>query len=145
MNAQVTPIHALTPRSLAEACAALEGAKQVEAEATARRLAAENQVLAFIGQLPAEGTTRSEDAGYIAVIQTSVRRSVDADKLADIAPAIPEAIGKRLIRWKPELVTRELRYVQDNEPEIYALVAQAIEAKPAKPHVKIERVAPEVA
>ncbi len=124
---------------LALACAALEVAKAQEYEATVARLAAENAVLALCGDLPPEGTTRREDGGFIAVVQTSIRRNVDAEKLREIAAHIPEAIGKRLIRWKPELETRELRYIQANEPEIYSVVAAAIEAKPAKPSVKIER------
>ena len=144
-TASVTP---LVPRqqtlTLAEACAALDAARTAEQEASKARLAAEEAVLALVGDLPAEGTTRREAGQYEAVITTSIRRSVDADKLSEIASssAIPEAIGKRLIRWKPELVTRELRYVENNEPEIYATIAQAITAKPGKPAVKLEPVKP---
>lgn len=127
-----------TQSKLARALAALEAAKAREAEATLARVSAENRVLDMLGDLPQEGTTRHEDGGYIAVVTTSIRRAVDADKLAGIATQIPEAIGKRLIRWKPELVMRELRYLQENEPELYGVVAAAIEAKPAKPSIRIE-------
>ncbi len=142
-TASVTP---LVPRqqtpTLAEACAALETAKAVEQAATAERLAAEEAVLALIGELPEEGTTKREAGGFKIAITTSIRRSVDADALAAVAQSgrIPEAIGKRLIRWKPELVTREMRYVQANEPAIYAAVAECTTAKPGKPAVKVERI-----
>lgn len=140
MNAVVS-FRPATPVTLSQACAELDAAKLTEHEATLARLAAEIAVLALTGELNPEGTQKFEDGGgWIATIQTSVRRAVDADKLAAIATKIPEAIGKRLIRWKPELDTRELRYVQANEPELYAIVATAIEAKPAKPQVKVERV-----
>lgn len=131
--AQVT--HSAT---LAEACAELARAKAAEVAANVARLQAEQLVLALVGELPAEGTTRRPAGDLQCVIQTSVRRTVDADKLAAIAAGIPEAIGKRLIRWKPELVARELHYLQDNEPELYGVVAQAISAKPAKPSIKLE-------
>lgn len=128
------------PDTLATACAALDAAKIIEANATLARLAAENRVIDMIGQLPAEGTTHHEAGPWKATVTTSIRRSVDTDKLTEIAAQIPDAIGKRLIKWKPELVARELRFVQNNEPELYSVIAQAIEAKPAKPSVRVERV-----
>ncbi len=97
-----------------------------------------SDLLAIVGELPTEGTTRHGDGELVAVIKTGVRRKVDADVLARIAPSIPEAIGKRLLRWKPDLVTSELRYVQNNEPEIYAVLAEAITVTPAKPTIRIE-------
>ncbi len=136
MNASVLPF--ATP--LQQACEKLAALKLAEHEANLARLAAENEVLALVGDLPAEGTTHHDAAGWRATVTTSIRRVVDADKLTEIAAQIPDAIGKRLLRWKPELVTRELRFVQNNEPEIYSILAQAIEAKPAKPSVKVERV-----
>lgn len=131
----IAPITQSLDRALAE----LDAAKVAEAEATARRNAAENAVLALAGDLPNEGTHRLSGGGITAVIQTSIRRTVDADKLAEIAPQIPEAIGKRLFRWKPELETRELRYLEANEPQLYGIVAAAITAKPAKPSIRLER------
>ncbi len=139
MNAPASVLPFATP--LQQACEKLAALKLAEHEANLARLAAENEVLALVGDLPAEGTTHRDAAGWRATVTTSVRRSVDTDKLTEIASRIPEAIGKRLLRWKPELVTRELRYVQANEPELYSVIAQAIEAKPAKPSVKVERVA----
>ncbi|MEO7917715.1 MAG: hypothetical protein ABIR16_08740 [Dokdonella sp.] len=128
-------------QSLAVACERLESAKTSESEATLTRLSAENAVIALVGKLPDEGTTRFEDGEFIAIVATSIRRTVDPEKLAQIAARgdIPEAIGKRLLRWKPELVTREFRYIELNEPDIYTALVPAIESKPSKPSVKIER------
>lgn len=126
--------------TLSQALHALDHARAAEADASLARLQAEQALLDLVGELPAEGTTRRDDGELVAVIQTGVRRKVDADVLARIAPSIPEAIGKRLLRWKPDLVTSELRYVQNNEPEIYALLAQAITVTPAKPSIRIEAV-----
>lgn len=124
--------------TLSDALASLSAAKDVEAAATAARLKAEAELLAIVGELPTEGTTRQTDGSLVAVIRTSLRRSVNAIALTRIASQIPEAIGKRLIRWKPELDTKELRYVQNNEPQVYALLAEAIEVKPAKPSITLE-------
>jgi len=124
--------------TLSQALHALDNARAAEAAAGAARLQAEQTLLALVGELPTEGTTRRSDGELVAVIKTGVRRKVDADVLARIAPSIPEAIGKRLLRWKPDLVTSELRYVQNNEPEIYAVLAEAITVTPAKPSISIE-------
>lgn len=125
---------------LSAALHSLAETRAVEAEAVQARLRAENALLAIVGELPSEGTRRFEDGELVAVVTASITRKVDSDKLTAIAPQIPEAIGKRLIRWKPELVTTELRYLQANEPELYGIVAQAIEAKPAKPSIRVEAV-----
>lgn len=133
--------------TLEEASAALEAAKLTEAQAREARLEAEAQVLALAGTLPEEGTTRRSAGRFVVVVQTSLRRKLDAEKLAEIAAtgAVPDAIGKRLLRWKPELDTRELRYVRSNEPEIYAALAPAIEVRPSKPTVRIEPAKQEAA
>jgi hypothetical protein len=126
--------------TLHDALRRLENAKAAEAAAAQARLDAESVVLSLAGELPLEGTTRCVAGDLQAVIVTALRRSVDADKLAALAVEIPEAIGKRLLRWKPELVTAELRYIERNEPALYAIVAQAIEIKPSKPSVRVEPV-----
>jgi hypothetical protein len=126
-------------RSIFDAVEELAAARVAEDAANARRLRAEAAVLVCLGKLPEEGTHKEQLGPWQLVITTSIRRTVDAEALAAIAPRIPEAIGRRLIRWKPDLQMRELRYVQSNEPEIYALLAQVITAKPAKPSIKLER------
>lgn len=136
----VTP---LVPRhAFADAAAHLEATKAAEAAATRARHGAEKALLDLIADLPDEGTTRHDAGQYMVIVTSAMRRTVDGAKLAAIADQIPEAIGQRLIRWKPELVTRELRYIESNEPEIYRTVAQAITAKPAKPSIKVEPVKP---
>lgn len=126
-------------RSIFDAVEELAAARVAEDAANVRRLRAEEAVLECLGNLPEEGTRKEQLGPWQLSVTTSIRRTVDAEALAAIAPKIPEAIGKRLIRWKPDLQMRELRYVQSNEPEIYAVLAQIITAKPAKPSVKLER------
>ncbi len=128
----------LTLPELGNALTALEAAKAAESEAILRRHEAERAVLAIVGELPAEGTRRFEAAGLVAVVQTGSTLKVDAARLAEIAPHVPEAIGKRLIRWKPEVSAGEWKYLRSNEPELYGVLATAIESKPTKPSIKLE-------
>ena len=126
-------------------CRDLDEAKARELEAVAVRRAVEADIIACLDNLPSEGSASVEAGHYKLTVTQAIRRKVDADLLAEIAPSIPEAIGARLIRWKPDLVLRELRYLEANEPAIYATVARAIEAKPGKPSIKLENVAVEKA
>lgn len=127
------------PTALERAARALAAAKGVEEVARDARLKAENDLLALLPST-AEGTI-TEVAGDLKVsVRYSIHRTVDQAKLSEIAPQVPEAIGKRLFRWKADIEMRELRFLQGNEPEMYALVAQAITARPAKPSVSVEPV-----
>ena len=134
-----TPVNVtVIDQKLERAIRHLEAAKIEESAATIRRLDAESALLAIIGDLPAEGTFRHSAGGLTAIVQTSVRRTVDQSKLLEVAPYIPEAIRNRLIRWKPDLDTHELRYIESNEPRLYEIVAEAVTTKPAKPSIRIE-------
>lgn len=113
--------------------------KDQEAQAKAAREKAEQDLLALVDKRD-EGTVRADTDMHKIAVRFTLTRSVDGEKLAQVAPQIPEAIGKRLLRWKPELVTSEVRYIEANEPEIYALVAQAITVKPSKPSITIEAI-----
>lgn len=113
--------------------------KEQEAQAKAAREKAEQELLALVDKRD-EGTVRADTDMHKIAVRYAMTRSVDADTLAKVAPQIPEAIGKRLLRWKPELVTSEVRYIEANEPEIYAIVAQAMTVKPSKPSITIEAI-----
>ena len=128
------------PSLLERAAEALIQARAAEIEANQRRLEAERDVLHLLGEIEVEGTHKSSAGAYTVTVRSSMNRTLDRDVLVQIAPQIPEQIAKRLFRWKPELELRELRYIQDNEPELYGIVAQAITMKPAKPSISVERV-----
>ena len=138
-TATATNVHRL-PTLLEYAAERLIQAKAAEQQAQHARLTAELEVLDLLGELDGEGTTRFEAGDYKLTVRTSMTRNVDKDVLAEIAPNIPEAIAKRLFRWKPELDLKELRYLQSNEVELYGIVAQAITMKSAKPAITVERV-----
>lgn len=126
--------------TLDQAAIALERAKAARAEADAAVARAEQNLLALVANRKEEGTTHADTDLFKIAVVDKINRSIDSDELARIAPKIPEAIGKRLIKWTPGLVMGELRFLQNNEPDLYAIVAKAITAKPAKPSVSIERI-----
>ena len=138
-------MHAVTnilpmPTMLERAAEALIQAKAAEQIAQQQRLVAELEVLDLLGEINGEGTTKLDIGAYKITVRTSMLRTVDRDELCQIANEIPEAIGKRLFRWKPELDLKELRYIQSNEPALYGIVARAIVMKSAKPSITVERV-----
>lgn len=118
----------------------IEFHKAQEQNANRQRLEAEKQLLAALGEIDAEGTTNVEAGSYKVTIRCTVNRAFDHDVLKRVRRALPEEIDRRLIRWKPEVDLKELRYLQNNEVELYGVVAQAITMKPAKPSISIERV-----
>lgn len=121
------------------AAAALEAAKIEEAKATAKRLDAEQMMLAL---MPArdEGSASERGLHYRVTVRYGVNRSVDVAALESARHQIAAPLFEQAIGYKPEIRLAGLRYLQNNEPEVYAILAQAITAKPAKPSVSIERV-----
>lgn len=127
------------PQDLDRAAAALEAAKQAEAEAIAARIAAEQSVLELTG-CKDEGSATHHGALYKATVTGNVYRKVDEAALSAVRERMSEAMFERVFRFKPEVITAGVRYLQNNEPELYAIAAQAIVATPGKPSVRVERV-----
>ncbi len=146
MSAQLRAVPS-NPNQLAtaieQAANALSYAKAREKIETEARLRAESGLLELLRHcetIPTEGTVTTTHGQFKIAVRCSINRTIDRDALCQIAPTVPEEVAKRLFRWKPELDLKELRYLESNEPAIYALVAQAITAKPAKPSISVEAV-----
>lgn len=117
--------------------AALEAAKITEAQATAARIDAENALLAQMPDKP-EGDVRVTGAQYRAIATFKVNRSLDAAALSAVKGRVPEALFEQAIEYKPAIKLAGLRFLQNNEPQTYAVLAQALTAKPGKPSVRVE-------
>lgn len=128
--------------ALEGACLELEVAKEMEAQATATRIHAEQRLLALGVALRPEGSVTTIIRDWKIVTTGRVNRNIDDAVLDAIRADVPSALFDRAIRYKPSLVLDGLRYLQNNEPDTYAVLAQAITAKPGKPSVTIERVEP---
>lgn len=112
-------------------------AKEFEERANAARIEAEQRLCGLL-TLQTEGTTKACAGVYRVTVTTKLNRALDVEKLADLDKKIPAAILRRLVDYKPTLNLRELRYVEQNEPEHYKAFSQALTVKPAKPSVKVE-------
>lgn len=119
------------------ACARLEAAKIAESRATSVRLDAEANLLRLV-QSKDEGSVTAKGAAYKATVTTGYNRTIDAALLDNVRRAVPAALFDQAIEYKPALKLQGLRYLQNNEPDTYAVLAQAITARPAKPSVKVE-------
>lgn len=124
-------------QQLAAASAAWLDAKRDENVAKAHRVAAEQVICALVDR-KTEGTVTTETSQYKIKTEHKLNRDVDATKLKGLESVIPVAILQRLIKFVPELSVRELRYLEENEPEYYKAFAVALTVKPAKTAVSVE-------
>lgn len=117
----------------------LMAAKAAEQRAAAERIAAEEALARLLPQKD-EGTVSEKTDQFKVAVTYGLRRTVDEAALDAVRKELPPALFARLFRFKPEVSVRELKYVQNNEPELYAITAQAITARPGKPSVRVELV-----
>lgn len=132
----VVPIQS-TEAKISEAAAAWLDAKQAEETANAKRLEAEQKLCALIEHKD-EGATKVEAGPYKITLTGKLTRSLEPEKIDDLAQRIPVPILQRLVQYKPSLNLKELRYIEANEPEHYRVFAEALTVKPAKTAVSIE-------
>lgn len=110
-------------------------AKRDEENARDHRLRIEQEIIELTGHKE-EGSQTHKAGDWKVTVTGKLTRKLDADKWAEIEPSIPEAM--RPVIHKPTLETKGLRYLENNEPEIFARIAKAIETKPAKPAVTVK-------
>lgn len=129
---------------LHELAESLVTAKAAEDAARKQRVRIEESICEYMN-LPVEGSTHVEDAGWRITVTAKLTRTLDEARLRQVAHQIPDDVGAKVIRWKPDLVLKELRACQEYRPDIYEVLASAITTKPAKPAVKITRIEEEAA
>jgi hypothetical protein len=117
-------------------------AKSLEEKARERRIEAEQAIIAELGEIKAEGQTVVKDGRYKVTITGSMNRRIDQAVLELIRQTIPKALFDKGIRWKPEVNLTGLRYLQNNEPDTYSILAEAITTTPAKPSVRVDILEP---
>lgn len=110
-------------------------AKKDEAAANKRRVGIEEQIVAIVGKRD-EGSQTTEADGYKITTTGKVTRKMDWDKWETIKSQI--APNLHPVKFKPELDEKGVKYLQANEPEIYALLP--IEVKPAKTAIEVKAV-----
>jgi hypothetical protein len=113
--------------------------KAIEDDAKARRIEAE-EILVRMVEGKTEGTVHEEDGNLKVTVTFKVTRTVDAAKVTEDWNKIPELV-KDAFTWKPDLVIKHMRALETANVDAYAVLAQYITTKPAKPSVSIKEVA----
>ena len=67
-------------------------------------------------------------------------RTLDAKKWESLRSQLPESVSSRVVRYKAEIDTRQLKNLQELDPGTYNIVAEAITTKPKKTAVKCQRL-----
>lgn len=117
----------------------LECARTALADAKEQVDRAEEALLAEV-PFELEGSKTTTSAHYKITTTGKLTRAVDAEQLERVRAVVPPAIFARVIRMKPDLSLRDLRYIEANEPDLYRAFALAITTKPAKTAIKVERL-----
>lgn len=112
-------------------------AKQAEEAAREKRVAIERDIVAMTGAREEGAETHKTDR-YAIAVTGKLNRTLDLDLWHAIVEQVPAAL--RPIKVKEELDEKGVKWLRDNDPEIYAIVAQAITTKPAKTAVTVKPI-----
>lgn len=112
-------------------------AREAEKKANERRVELEEELIALLGQKE-EGAQTHEVGDYKVTITGKLIRKIDWDLYdQSIAAKIPESLQP--VKVKRELDDTGVKYLANNEPQIYRLLAKALTIKPAKTAVNITK------
>ena len=112
-------------------------AREAEKKANERRVELEEELIAILGQKE-EGAQTHEVGDYKVTITGKLIRKIDWDLYdKSIAAKIPESLQP--VKVKRELDDSGVKYLANNEPQIYRLLAKALTIKPAKTAVNISK------
>ena len=94
----------------------------------------ENRLLPHIEQRE-EGQATTKTDRHTIVLKQNTNYSLNGTKLLKVRDQIPEQMLPLSVRTV--LDPKRLKYLRQNEPSTYAVFAQALTARPAKPNFKI--------
>ena len=117
----------------------LQVVKDLEAACLEARLAIEEKIVALT-EKKEEGTVSTRTEFYKISVTFGIDRKVDAEIARSLADEMDAERYARIFRWKPEVSVSELKYLKDNNPEVFRQVSRALTAKPTKPSVKVEEI-----
>lgn len=113
--------------------------KRLEEEANKERLEVEKTILSYLDGKE-EGTVTKKTDYYKISVTYGIDRKVDSE----IASSLSSELGdeyERIFKWEAKIDIKEMRFLVEKKPDVYALVAKAMTSKPKKPSFKIDEVA----
>lgn len=99
-----------------------------------------NQKIIGHVELKAEGSTTLKTGTHKVTTTQSIRREVNKEKAQDVVKLLPPEIGNLIFDYKVTLNTKLFKQIQDQQPENYNIICEAVTSKPSKPSVKIEEI-----
>ena len=109
-------------------------AKAAEDAARTQRVGIEEAIIARLGSRE-EGAQTHDLGDFKATITGVVNRTLDKQTWESIKERIPTDL--RPVKYEPKLDVVGVKWLRDNNPSIYKLVAKAITVKPGKTSVKV--------
>jgi len=108
-----------------------------EEDAKLERYALEERIADAVGR-KSEGSTTREVAGGKLKLTHRVNRTLDADAFERIRGELPAGYAENLVRYKASLVLDHYRWLEENDPETFRILARAVTSKPSKVGVSFE-------
>ena len=121
-------------RTVEDAAADWMDAKNAEIKANKERVAVEEELLSLLAS-EIEGATSHQVGPYKVTLTGRLNRKMDWDAFAKLG--IPAALAP--VKYKPELEIKGLRYLENNEPEIFSKIESVMTIEPAKTSVTVIR------
>lgn len=137
MNAIVRPLES-QEITVDELVAQWIDAKRAEDAANRYRVNLEEQIIACVGE-PDEGSQTHELVdGSKLVVTGKITRTVDEAAWRSVMQQIPEHLRPIAFVETPKIDLKGLRWLQTNEPALYAIVAQTVTARRAKTSISVK-------
>lgn len=123
---------------LEAACKEWRDFKRAEDAAKAGRLQVEIEIieLAKFNKLEGSETIKTNGHEFKISLTAKLDRKLDESAYLNIEEHLPPDM--RPVRTKLELDVKGLKWLEEHEPDYYAIVAPCVTTKPAKTAVKIE-------
>lgn len=123
----------ITPEQLAEM---LITAKKVEADANKARVEIEQKLIETLGSKEEGSQTHELNNGLKVTVTGKLTYKADMELLMQLAGALPANL--RPVKVETKLDETGAKYLKNNEPEIWSMLAPAITIAPAKTSVAIK-------
>lgn len=110
-------------------------ARIAEREANEKRIALEEELIGILGAKE-EGAQTHQVGDFKVTIEGKLTRKIDWKAFdAFVAPKLPESLHPvKIVR---EVDVSVIKYLANNEPQLYKLLSKALTVTPAKTYVKI--------
>lgn len=110
-------------------------AKAKEEAANRERIRIEERMIPLLDNKPEGSVTTELPSGHKVTVTNKLTRTLDFEAYARVRDQIPPAL--RPVKIKEVLDDVGVKWLQNNEPAVYALIAPCLTVKPAKAGVKV--------